>query len=186
MEKTDVNANFQMDKQLIALESKGNYFFAVSDMIRREHDLVFNRGKGELIVISEASPKMKRIFKSNCDPIKNGARVFQPCKTDTLNANMPFVSSNRLSCAICLDPTKIKHLESESGEFNGYVDITVPKVTNYKMVNTKKGFYVERKHGYASKAKIEVSQKPRFIGVQLERPNKIRITKTGKIKFKRF
>lgn len=149
----------------------------------REHGLFTHPRTCELISFVSESAIAYRTVHKNKDksaPITEMNNVkFTFMKTEKLNATLPQVAYNRLVNATCLTPVHIV----KGVTFNIW---NAPNQYEYVCPNHKKHYFCERKHGYASLSAIKRAQDPRYIPPIKERERKVRITKSGKLKLRRF
>ena len=148
----------------------------------REHGYFYHPRTGDKIeCLSEVNTAYKTVSKDRAECKINGADfVISVPRSDKVNAFTPQVAYHRIANAICETPIKLSRTADQ------HVFFETPETTVLRAVNTKKHFYGERKHGYASRSMIETHQTPRFIKPMSERPRKLRITASGKLKLRRF
>lgn len=162
---------------------KPHYSYAQAQQCHeREHGLYFHPRTGEKIVcLSEANIRYKTIWKPKAERmIINGDMVIKVPSTDKVNGTIPQIAYHRIVNAITETPVKV----CKSGD--GHKFLENPATWQLKAVNTKKHYYGERKHGYASKAIIEAHQQPRWNPPEKEAPHKLRISASGKLKLCRI
>jgi hypothetical protein len=153
----------------------------------REHNRFFHARTGEQIAFCSDRenanvPNMAIRTKPKSEwKTRTGNITVLHSHTDKLNANIPQVAYHRVVNAITLTPVHI----AKSADFHVFME--EPDKITLQAVNSKKLFYGERKHGYASLHNIKAHSEPRFIEpFNVQENRKVRITASGKLKLKRF